>query len=226
MRIRKVLFITALVAFVSHLSAVDFKCSFGEGKWNAADWLIMKSPRWDYVGLWIQQADHIANKVPADAGAEEMLSRRAGETYTSMILKNKFSGSVAISSTMSFAHRMAPLIVITNEYGKDSDGRPEHREHFEIVLYDKGLNVWHHYFKDGKPHWRKSAFMDAEFKPDVKYTLSVKIQFKGKGAMMTVSAGGKSFGFFDESLPENFHVGITGCEGINRFYDFSVKNIN
>ena len=170
--------------------------------------------------------DHIANKVPEGSSVEEMLSKRAGETYTSMILKEKFKNSVKISSTMSFTHRMAPLIVITNEYGKDSGGRPEHREHFEIVLYDKGLNVWHHYFKDGKPFWRKAAFMAAEFKANEKYTLSVKIEFKDKGAIMTISAGGKTFGFFDESFPDSFHAGITGCEGVNRFYDFSIRNIN
>jgi len=33
-------------------------------------------------------------------------------------------------------------------------------------------------------------------------------------------------GYVDSSLQEEYYVGITGCEGVNRFYDFAVKNVN
>lgn len=203
----------------------DYKCSFAEGGWNPDDWLIVKSPRWEYIGSWNQEKDHIANKVASDITLNDMLVKRAGETYTSMILKEKFSGSTEISSTICFTHMMAPLIVITDAYGKSSAGTPEHREHYEIVLCDKGINVWHHYFKDGKPSWHKAAFIKTEFKANEKYLLSVKMDFSEKGPAMIISADGKTFGFFDESLPRSFHAGITACEGINKFYDFSVKKI-
>jgi len=223
----KNLLITLFVPFflIPGISFGDYKCLFSEGGWNPDDWLIVKSPRWDYAGSWIQEKDHIANKVPSDASREEMLEKRAGETYTSMILKEKFRGSVEISSTISFADRMAPLIVIANDYGKDSGNRPEHRDHLEVVLYEKGINVWHHYFKDGKLFTRKAAFMKTPFIANEKYLLAVKIEPNGKGAMITVGAGGKTFGFFDESFPESFHAGITGCEGVNHFYDFSVRQL-
>ena len=32
------------------------------------------------------------------------------------------------------------------------------------------------------------------------------------------------FGYIDNSIQEEYYVGITGCEGVNRFYDFAVQN--
>jgi hypothetical protein len=222
---KKVLFIFAFVIISATVNAgnVLYQCSFAPGKWKASEWQIVKSPRWPYFGAWEQQDDHISNKVPKNATEREMLGKRAGETYTSMLLKKKFNGNLTISCTMSFDHRMAPLLVITSEYGKGAKGNPEHRDHFEIVLYDKGLNVWHHYYTKGKPHWRKAAFMRAEFKPKQKYLLTVKLNFTKRGPMMTISCNGKKFGYTDDTLAKVFHVGLTACEGINRFYDFKVS---
>ncbi len=222
---KKVLLIFAFVLITAVVNAekILYQCSFASGKWKASEWQIVKSPRWPYFGSWEQQDDHISNKVPKDATKHEMLSKRAGETYTSMLLKKKFNGNLTVSCTMSFDHRMAPLLVITPDYGKGAKGKPEHRDHFEIVLYDKGLNVWHHYYTNGKPHWRKAAFMQAEFKPKQKYLLSVKLNFTKRGPEMIISCNGKKFGYTDDTLPKVFHVGLTACEGINRFYDFKVS---
>ena len=49
-----------------------------------------------------------------------------------MVLIKKVSGNVTVTSTIEFDDRMAPLIVIAQEPGKDKLGRPEYREHFEI----------------------------------------------------------------------------------------------
>ena len=52
---------------------------------------------------------------------------------------------------MSFDHLMVPLIVIAPELGKSEDGKyPELRDHYEIVLFYQGINIWHHRYKDGK----------------------------------------------------------------------------
>jgi len=221
----KILLVFAILVATEVVNAEEvlYQCSFAPDKWKSSEWQIVKSPRWPYIGAWEQQKDHISNKIPKDATAHEMLSKRAGETYTSMLLKEKFSGNVDISCTMSFDYRMAPLLVIAPIYGKDAKGQPEYREHFEIVLYNKGLNVWHHYYTNGIPHWRKAAFMKAEFKPKQKYTLNVKINFTKPGPMMTISCDGKTFGYIDDTLPQVFYIGLTACEGVNRFYDFKVK---
>ncbi len=207
------------------LSAAEFAAVFSSGSWKSDDWLLVKSPRWDYRGTWEQEGDHIRNAVPADASEAEMLGKRAAETYTSMLWKKKISGSkkVLISAEMSFDHRMAPLLVIAPEYGNSADGHPEYRQHWEIVLYDKGINIWHHQYADGKPSWYRAAALNATFAAKEKVTLTLSINFSGKVPQMEVSANGNTFSYAELNLPQSFYVGLTGCEGVNRFWNFSVK---
>ena len=201
------------------VSAQEFSCSFGKDQWQSNKWIHVKSPRWDYQGKWIQKDNHIENQVPDGATPKDLLGKVAGQTYTSMVLKEKFKGNVTISSNMEFTDRMAPLIVIAPELGENTNGIPEYREHFEIVLFDKGFNVWHHIFKNGKPSWKKAAYSNFTLKPNTRYTLQVKLT----GKMMTIAVDGHEMGYLNASLPNEFHIGITGCEGVNRFYDLSVN---
>lgn len=214
-----------LLALAVALPAAEYSCRFTADGWAANDWVLVKSPRWTYFGGWEQQADHILNAVPADATDAQMLGGKwAEQTYTSMLWREKVSGrKIEISSTLSFDYRMAPLIVLAPELGADAAGRPEYREHWEIVLFDEGLNVWHHTYGDGKPAWVKAAYLQAPFRPGEKYALRAVITFTAKGPMLEVSCGGHTFGCTVPTLPPAFQVGITGCEGRNRFYDFSVK---
>lgn len=200
-----------------------YRCSFATGQWDPAEWTLAKSPRWDHFGRWIQRDTHIENQTPPDAEPAQMLGPRAGETYTSMVLNRKFSGAVTVRATMEFTHRMAPLIVLTGGLGEDANGRAEHREHYEVVIYDEGVNVWHHYFKDGKPSWVKAAASKFTLEPNVRYELKVSVQPAAKGGKMSVSVGGYTLEYQDKSIPDELYVGITGCEGVNRFYDFSVS---
>ena len=147
--------------------------SFGRGKWNAEDFSIVKSPRFDGVGSFVQEADHIVNSVPGGASLEDLLSCPAA--YCAMMHKAELSGNVLIASRMSFDHRMAPLIVIAPEMGKSADGRyPEFREHYEIVLYDEGLNVWHHRYADGKPSWYRLAYLTDRYEAKTVYDFGAK----------------------------------------------------
>ena len=226
MKCFRVMVMVSCVFFVSSCTSAEsvYKCSFVKGGWDPNDWTLVKSPRWDHFGGWVQKDGHIENETPAGATAESMISARAAETYSSMVLKKQIEGAVTITSTMDFAYRMAPLIVITPEFGKDAKGRAEHREHFEIVIFDEGVNVWHHYYKDGKPFWKKAAYSKFLLKPNVKYEVKAKIATTARGKMLSVFVGDEEFGYIDDSLPDKFYVGITGCEGVNRFYDFSIEN--
>ncbi|MBN1675905.1 MAG: hypothetical protein JXR37_32980 [Kiritimatiellae bacterium] len=227
MSIEKSLIVTiATIALATNATAGDLlSCTFTPNAWNSNDWLLVKSPRWDHFGGWVQREDCIENETPAGATPKELLGKRAPETYTSMVLKQKVKGKrVDVYATMAFADRMAPLIVIAPALGADAEGRPEYREHWEIVLYDEGLNVWRHVLKDGKPWWRKAAFVQCAFKPNVRYKLGVRVEKTPKGRMLSVCVDDAvKMGYMDDSLPDEFHVGITGCEGVNRFYDFSVE---
>ena len=222
----KFLFAAALFAgiFASALNAADvIKCKFVPGGWNKADFIEVKSSRWPNINFFRQEKDHLVNICPADATPQEMLSKRAPETYAAMIYKNPVTGNAVIKARMSFDYRMAPSIIIAEKPGVSKGGYPEFRTHYEIVLYDRGLNVWRHWFKDGKQVWRKVGYLACEFKPNVQYDLVVSISFTGRGPVWQVSAGGHTFGFIDDLMPREYYAGIVACEGVNRFYNFEIK---
>ena len=186
--------------------------------WKPEEWVLVKSPRFDHFGKWVQQDDCIRNEVPAGVSPDDLQGKRAGETYTSMVYAKPFTGDLRVTAELAFAHRMAPLVVLAPALGKDAAGRPEYREHFEICAYDEGVNVWHHTFADGKPSWTKAAFAKFPLKPDTRHTLAVEI----KGRQMTVRIDGHAFGYTEAALPKTVYVGITGCEGVNAFYGLTV----
>ena len=73
-------------------------------------------------------------------------------------------------------------------------------------------------FKDSKPSWTKAAYAKFELKPETRYTLEVQI----KGKQVIVRIDGREFGYFETSLPAQYYIGITGCEGLNKFYDMTI----
>ncbi len=204
--------------------ADSYSCRFVRGGWEAEVWTLVKSPRWDRLGGWVQEDDAIRNEVPADAGPADLLGPRAGETYSSMVVSRPFEGNLTVRTTLLFEDRMAPLIVLAPELGADAAGRPEYREHFEIVAYDKGVNVWHHTWADGKPAWKKTAYWVFDVKPGVRHRLEVQVNHSGRGPMLVVRLDDREMGYREEALPARCYVGITGCEGVNRFYDFTVRS--
>ena len=222
MNSRLLILAAAIIAGSTVYAKNIFNCDFEPGKWNKADFIEVKSSRWENVNTFKQEKCHIVNVCPKDATKIDMLSKRAPETYAAMIWKNPIKGNVIIKSAMSFDYRMAPSIVIAEKPGVSKKGFPEFRTHYEVVLFDQGINVWRHWFVNGKQIWKKAAYLKADFKPNTKYELKVQIQFTGRGPVWTVSCGGHEFGFIDDLMPKEFYAGIVACEGVNRFYDFTV----
>lgn len=192
---------------------------FGRGQWNQDDWMAVKSARWDYVGEFLQEEDHLVNRCP-NVSDEELYAKYVTDVYASMVLREKIKAKAEISCAMSFDHLMAPLIVIAPTLGADSKGRPEFREHHEIVLYNEGINIWHYTF-DKVPKWHLAAFLRAPFAAKERHTMHITVE-RRREVQLTIACGGHVFGYQDEYLTDSFYVGITACEGRNRFYDFSV----
>jgi len=124
--------------------AAEYNCVFTPEGWRQEDWLPVKTPRWNELGAWEQCADHLENRVPAELSEEQLAS--CHEAYVSMLWKTPVEGDAAVAATMAFASRYAPSIVLAGELGASAacDGMAEYREHWEIVLYADGINVWHH----------------------------------------------------------------------------------
>ena len=197
---------------------------FSEGQWDRSIWLPFKSLRFDYIGGFDQERDHIVNRCPAGVDDETLYARHVTEVYASLVHPLKACGGGTVTATMSFDHLMAPLIVLTPELDVDEQGRHAFKKHYEVVLYNEGINVWHYTYKDGTLDWHLAAFARAPFEAKKKYTLTAALA-RGKREMrLTVSCGGVTFGFEDPELPQDFYAGVTGCEGRNRFYDFSLRS--
>ena len=200
--------------------------SFARGRWNPSEWLKFKSLRFDYAHEFVQLDDCIVNPSDSAWSDEELYAQHVTEVYASIVHPQKLSGStIDVSATMSFDHLMAPLIVLTPELDVDDKGRHAFKKHYEVVLYNEGLNVWHYTYEGGKLSWHLAAFARAPFEPRRKYELKVNMaKVAGRDEMrMTVECGGVKFGFEDPDLPEGFYAGVTGCEGRNRFYDFKAR---
>ena len=201
-----------------------FSVSFAGGQWNSEDFIVVGRPGWERVGRWIQREDHIVNSVPADVSEEELISARAGETYASLLYRRPLEGNRVIRAEMSFDHRMAPSIVVAEPPGVDSGGRPEFRTCYEVVLYDRGVNVWRHALEGGKSLWKKLAFLETVFEPGKKYAMTVSIVFTKPGAQWEIACEDRRFGFLDPETPAAYQAGVVACEGVNRFYSFSVES--
>ena len=208
--------------FAGTLAATETKIDFSEGKWNRADFWEAKSPRWDIHGGWIQQADHLINTT-SDKVDGKGRRHYGPEAYAGLVWKTLVEAPMEVSATMSFDERMAPLLVLAPELADAKEGLKEFREHWEVVLFDKGINIWHHEYKDGKPSWYLAAYLEAPFAPKERHVLTVRVQPRRGRMMLTAIADGQEFGYFDPDLPSRFLVGVTGCEGPCRFYDFTVK---
>ena len=218
--------VAALFLGVNMLYAASNSVSFAENRWDRKTWIMVKSPRFSHKGAWIQEKDHIRNAIPGDITEEQSLGRNAGDSYCSMVWHEKIKGvrKVAINAAMSFDDRMAPLLVIAPEIGADENGYPEYREHWEIVLFDKGINIWHHQYADGKPSFYKAANLAAPFPAKTKIEMEVTINLTGKTPYLEVTVGEQKIGCAVPQLKESFFVGLTACEGINRFYNFSTSH--
>ena len=211
---------------VHAVEGFEFNADFSRDKWNLSDFVMVKGPRWSQVRSWRQESDHIVQEVPDHLTNEQLHGPMQDEAYVAMCFgkKIKMDKKIICSSTMSFDDRMAPLIVIAPELGThEPSGAPEFHEHWEIVLYDLGINVWKHMWINNKPDWVKFAYMNASFKPQTRYELKVTIAENRFGQSLEIECNGNEFGCFLPELGKEFYLGITACEGRNRFYDFKLS---
>ncbi len=208
-----------------------YEASFKEAGWDADDWLLVKSPRWDYIGSWIQMEDHIRNLTPEGHDRDRLIGRP--HAYASMVLREPFDTrrGLEIECLMEFDFDQGPQIVLAWGVGEDENGYPEYREHVEVVLWSQGINIWHHTYED-EPSWVRSAYARFPLERRVPYRVRVRVEKpllrsgapELEGRVIAVSVDGKHlFAYHEPSIPEEIHVGVIGYASINRFYDFKVS---
>jgi hypothetical protein len=200
------------------------KTKFVRDQWNPQDWMLVRCPLGHGDGLWVQKKDCIINYTPENALPEELCEggKYAGDTFASMILKERFNSSVKALSTMSFDHKMAPLVFVANEIDT-AIKVPVLGERYEVVLYYKGINIWEHFQQDGKVAYNRKLFCGKSLLAKQKYLLELMINPNEKS--ITITLGEICFKVHTPLLGDSYYIGIMGCEGVNRFYDFEVTNL-
>ncbi|MDA0337554.1 MAG: hypothetical protein O2782_20510 [bacterium] len=190
-----------------------FACAFAAGQWRAADWQMVQSPRWDRANHWLQESDHIRSDGP---------ETEAGGTYTSMIRRAMLTGDFIVHATMSFDARMAPLLVVGQPPAPLPDSKWAYGEHHELVLFDEGINLWHHTFAEGTPAWTLAAKWRFVVQAQRRYRLSLAWRAGTFGIFLDGSHIGDHPA---PGLKPPCVAGLTACEGTNRFYDFAIDSI-
>ena len=139
--------------------------------------------------------------------------------YISVITKEKYGCGTTATLNCSFDKKGAPLIVFTSPLGENK----VYGLHFEAVVYEGGLNVWHIVpcpERIERPI-RPTKLLGEKFEITNNEITKLSVHFLKKALEITVND--KKFTVECEEFPEEFHVGFTACEGICRFYDFTVE---
>ena len=183
-------------------------------EWIARDFDYVYSPNSKSYPVFKQEKDCIVNRF--DTGLNDY-------EYISILTKQKQKEGVTVSTKCSFDSYGAPLIVFSDDVIDCEDGRKRYRLHFEVVAFEEGCNVWHIVpFPERTERPIKPTLIGKARFPVAdgsKIELSTKIE-KGK---ITVTVNGESFTVTHPEIPGECHVGITACEGINRFYSLCIE---
>jgi hypothetical protein len=165
-------------------------------------------------GKWIQRDTCIENETPADPVKRSSLE----ETLTTMVYGKKFAGDYTVTATFEIGAGAAPGIVLAQDWTRDDKGQPTYGEFYEVVIYEKGINLWHHFAREGKCLYEKSAYETFPLKADTRYQLTVR----KKGKSLAFLIDGHEMGVLVPALADELFVGVEGCEGVCRIMGFTV----
>lgn len=184
--------------------------NFASGKWKSEEFRYVYSPRFAMTPKFQQDKECIFNE--GDFSKNEF-------DYVSILTEDKFSAGVTIETTCSFEGYGAPLIVISDDVYKGQNDEWYYGKHFEIVLYQGGINVWRLDLNQGIMKIENLIRFRFPVTTRNYHTLRVKVLEEA----LDITMEDASILLKVDDLPSEFRVGLTACEGINRFYSLGIK---
>ena len=188
--------------------------SFAKDAWDPAQWVLGKNPTVAALNHWVQRDTCIENATPVDPAKRSSLE----ETLTTMVYAKPFVGDCAVAATFRLGPGGAPGIVLAQDWAPDATGRPQYGEFYEAIIYERGINLWHHFAQDGKRTYELAAFYEFELKPDTAYKFTVR----RKGKTLEMEVDGHKAGVLVRALADPLFLGLEGCEGVCQVTDFTV----
>ncbi|MBQ8374364.1 MAG: hypothetical protein IJX98_02175 [Clostridia bacterium] len=188
---------------------------FGEGKWNLQDLRYAYSPAcFDRVEFQ-QEKNCIVNRQGKSL---------FGYEYISLIDRAKWKIGTVITAKCSFEKFGAPLIVVTNDIKENEKGELVYGTHFEVVAHEGGINVWRVEPWPERVERPTRSTLLSEKKFTIEGNTNIEIKAEVQKGKIKAWVNGEYLETDIVDLPtEEFWVGITACEGINRFYSFEIE---
>ena len=184
--------------------------NFASGEWNRKEFRYVYSPKYPAITKMYQEENCIVND--GDMKKNEF-------DYTSILSESKYTRGVKIETRCSFEDYGAPLIVLSDDIIKGKDGKWYYGRHYEIVMFEGGINVW---YLDLNPDVMKiENLMRLKFSVSAREIHTLKVQVLDDA--FNISMGEQQVCLSVKGLPTEFRVGLTACEGINRFYSLSIE---
>ena len=168
--------------------------------------------RFPFKPEFVQEEECIANS--RNPGMQD------GFDYTTIMTKEKYGIGTRMWVTCSFEKFGAPLITLTDKLKRDEEGDLCYGTCHEVVLWEKGINVWNLFEESGEIKWHKLLAAEFPLAAGIKHEMYIELEKKA----VKVVIGDKTMTLRIENLPEEVYIGITGCEDINRFYNVKIDN--
>ena len=189
------------------------KCNFAKDQWSMDGLLLAYSARFVQNSQFIQREDCIEN--PKDPNMGD------GYSYITLLTQEKMKPGTRIVTHCSFEGLAAPLMVVVKDLF-EKNGLPTYSDYQEVVLWKNGMNVWNLWSQeDGSVVYYKLVGVDAQLEEKKVFELIVDVLEEG----FQIQLDGQSIYVRDEHIYPEFHIGITGCEGICKFYDMEITQL-
>ena len=160
-----------------------------------------------------EEGGHIVNAYNEDIGGYDYVSITDAKTY---------GKGARVSTKCSFDSYGAPLLTFAASLWKDGNGNIRYGDHYEAVAYEGGCNVWYITEADegSERPFKVANCIRLRFPIEPKSVIDMSAEILDKA--LRIEVNGISFDLPTPLLPENVYIGITACEGINRFYEAEI----
>lgn len=184
------------------------KISFAKG--SPKKLLTAYSFRFTETPEFTQAEDHITTCANSE--------HREGYDNISLLTQQRFEYGAKATLHCAFEGLGCSEIIVVPEMEQCEDGAIRYGACFEVVLWRNGVNVWRHYREDGKCFWHKRLGMEFSNEENKIHELTLQVMPQE----FVITLNGKKTTLHMEDIPPQFHLGLTGCEGIVRLYDMTV----
>jgi hypothetical protein len=144
---------------------------------------------------------------------------REGFDNISLLSKERYTLGVTATLRCAFDGLGCPEIILVEDPEQCEDGAIRYGDCFEIVPWKNGMNIWRHYREnDGCCHWHLRLWLTFPVAENDIHELTVQVLDK----QLHITLDGQKTILRTEDLPNRFHIGVTGCEGIARLYSLKI----